>query len=544
MQYNIFHNDFYEEMPGLPWAYRIDVFLGDPPRTVAKLAKAVKEVDIPEAELEMFEVFRAGLVFKIPTRYKNSNSFSVSFNDNKNLSAYRELLKLYRRSYDNREQNVASLVNQRIPSLDDTDRSSSAIRRKYSNLKEEMIFVVYIIDPRKINYRDTQTATGRNYASEEVILGLETNDPEIVAVYTFRDCYVESIDNVDFDYSSEECVEWNARIHFNEISVEYPHQDKIIIPQEETEVRMQELNIPDTTTVEQKYRAKANKTVETENEGKYKETADRAYARAKEEFAKLQTEMAGRRETATTRARSEANEEGQLQNGDWVTARERLEGNRKRAEDVQRQETELILERYDYAETKERYGIDLLSDTDEEIRSKVSAMQTEDLINMNYNRSTFEWSQFADELVSRKRSIREETEETAKSIDIRFDITTRDEGAVDMNDTKSTDKYYDADKRGAAYMDQKAAEIRALQGAISAKENEWTEAAQDQGKKRRQYVESKTIDRAEFMEHLEYNTKRMKQAESKIEESMKSYDAIKENKPRRAQTYEEMPKER
>ena len=74
MQYNIFNNDFYEDMPGVPWAYRIDVFIGDPPQAIAKLAKAVKEIDIPDAELETMDAFHAGLVFKIPTRYKNSNS--------------------------------------------------------------------------------------------------------------------------------------------------------------------------------------------------------------------------------------------------------------------------------------------------------------------------------------------------------------------------------------------------------------------------------------------------------------------------------------
>ena len=75
MQYNIFNNDFYEDMPGVPWAYRIDVFIGDPPQAIAKLAKAVKEIDIPDAELETMDAFHAGLVFKIPTRYKNSNSY-------------------------------------------------------------------------------------------------------------------------------------------------------------------------------------------------------------------------------------------------------------------------------------------------------------------------------------------------------------------------------------------------------------------------------------------------------------------------------------
>lgn len=235
MQYNIFNNDFYEDMPGVPWAYRIDVFIGDPPQAIAKLAKAVKEIDIPDAELETMDAFHAGLVFKIPTRYKNSNSFGAIFNDDKNLSVYKELLKLFRRSYDNREQTIQSAIQTGT-------YSGREISRKYANQKEELMLNVYIIDPRKLNYKDTKLDIGLNNVNEEIIKGLKANDPEIVAVYTFRDCFVENIDTVEFDYSSEECVEWPIKIHFNEMSVDYPHQDKILIPEED--FKMEELTIP------------------------------------------------------------------------------------------------------------------------------------------------------------------------------------------------------------------------------------------------------------------------------------------------------------
>lgn len=251
MQYNIFNNDFYEDMPGVPWAYRIDVFIGDPPQAITKLAKAVKEIDIPDAELETMDAFHAGLVFKIPTRYKNSNSFGAIFNDDKNLSVYKELLKLFRRSYDNREQTIQSAIQNRVINnrydnnfqrIGTGTYSGREITRKYANQKEELMLNVYIIDPRKLNYKDTKLDLGLNNVNEEVINGLKANDPEIVAVYTFRDCFVENIETVEFDYSSEECVEWPIKIHFNEMSVDYPHQDKILIPEED--FKMEELTIP------------------------------------------------------------------------------------------------------------------------------------------------------------------------------------------------------------------------------------------------------------------------------------------------------------
>lgn len=534
MQYNIFNNDFYEDMPGVPWAYRIDVFIGDPPQAIAKLAKAVKEIDIPDAELETMDAFHAGLVFKIPTRYKNSNSFGAIFNDDKNLSVYKELLKLFRRSYDNREQTVKSAIQTGAYSGRD-------IARKYANKKEELMLNVYIIDPRKLNYRDTKLDLGVNNVNEEVINGLKANDPEIVAIYTFRDCFVENIETVEFDYSSEECVEWPIKIHFNEMSVEYPHQDKIIIPEED--FKMDEFTVPSFDTSEEAYFSDTPK-AKTESdvvEEQAKSAADE-YARAKQELEKIKNEMKDRRESAEAEARKHADAEGRIEGkNDYVTAAERHEANRKRAGEVQEQETQAMLDKHEYFEIRDKYGVDLVNDSEEEIRAKVSAMQTEDLINMNYNHTTLEWSNFADELVARKQTINQEAKEIAKSIDTRFDITTRDEGAVDMNDTESTNQWYAKDKQGAAYMDQKAAEIKQLQSAINAQEVDKAEAVQLQAKKRKQYVESKTISKEEFDNYLEYNTKRFADADSATVESMRKYDEIKKNY-KRADVQEEPAK--
>lgn len=535
MQYNIFNNDFYEDMPGVPWAYRIDVFIGDPPQAIAKLAKAVKEIDIPDAELETMDAFHAGFVFKIPTRYKNSNSFGAIFNDDKNLSVYKELLKLFRRSYDNREQTIQSAIQTGT-------YSGREIARKYANQKEELMLNVYIIDPRKLNYKDTKLDLGLNNVNEEVIKGLKANDPEIVAVYTFRDCFVENIETVEFDYSSEECVEWPIKIHFNEMSVDYPHQDKILIPEED--FKMEELTIPQFDKNDAHYFSDTPPKAKTESDvvEEQAKSAAAEYARAKQELEKIKTEMRDRRESAEAEARKHADSEGRIEGtNDYVTAAERHEANRKKAGEVQEQETQAMLDKHEYFEIRDKYGVDLVNDSEEEIRAKVSAMQTEDLINMNYNHTTLEWSNFADELVARKQTINQEAQEIAKSIDTRFDITTRDEGAVDMNDTESTNKWYAKDKQGAAYMDQKAAEIKQLQSAINAQEVEKAKAVDSQAKKRKQYVESKTIGQQEFMDNLEVNTKAMDAADSATVDSMRKFDEIKKNY-KRADVQEEPAK--
>ena len=551
MQYNIFNNDFYEDMPGVPWAYRIDVFIGDPPQAIAKLAKAVKEIDIPDAELETMDAFHAGLVFKIPTRYKNSNSFGAIFNDDKNLSVYKELLKLFRRSYDNREQTIKSAIQNRVinnrydnnfQSIGTGTYSGREIARKYANQKEELMLNVYIIDPRKLNYKDTKLNLGLNNVNEEIINGLKANDPEIVAVYTFRDCFVENIETVEFDYSSEECVEWPIKIHFNEMSVDYSHQDKIIIPEED--FKMEELTIPQFDKEDESYFSELSTNAKTEAEvvEEQAKSAAAEYARAKQELDKIKTEMKDRRESAEAEARKHADEEGRIEGtNDYVTAAERLEANRRKAEEVQEQETQAMLDKHEYFEIRDKYGVDLVNDSEEEIRAKVSAMQTEDLINMNYNHTMLEWSNFAEELVARKQTINQENKEIAKSIDTRFDITTRDEGAVDMNDTESTNQWYAKDKQGAAYKVQKAAEIKQLQSAINAQEVDKAQAVERQAKKRKQYVESKTIGKEEFDAHLEYNKKAMDSADSATVDSMRKFDEIKKNY-KRADVQEEPAK--
>lgn len=200
MQYNIFQNDFYDDAPGLPWAYRLTVLLGDPPMPVEILEKSVKDVKLPDMELKTVRAFFGGKTFLIPTRYTNTGTFNITFNDDKNLSVYNKLLRIFRRSYDNRYE-----IQQTADGID--------YMPKYSDMSSSLTIKLEILDPTIMAKIDTQL----NRLTE-----LETNNPEVVAVYTFGDCFFETIDEVDFDYSSEECVEWSIPVVYNSIANDYP----------------------------------------------------------------------------------------------------------------------------------------------------------------------------------------------------------------------------------------------------------------------------------------------------------------------------------
>lgn len=558
MQYNIFQNDFYDERPGLIWAYRIDFVVNDV--TVTKLAKAVKEIDLPTAILDTYTVYFGGHAFDIPTRYKKDKELSAIFYDDKNLSVYREILKIFRRSYDNREQNVSSrltgrVINNRYDNLSQSIGTKTfhgqEIVRKYSNQKGELLIKIYIIDPEKINYRDTQPTSRTISETEELITGLTTNDPEVEAVYTFRDCYIIGIDDVTFDYSSEEVLEWPIKILYNEVSVEYPHQDRIILPElqkSRSDYGYEELAIPDRMNDDsQKYSPKVDTTVETESNGKHAEKlaelARKAYERANSELKKIEEEAKKRRESAEAESRKHADKAGKIEGtNDYVTAAERSKDNRNKAGEAQEQETQYMLEKYDYFEIRNKYNVDLVNDDEDEIRAKVSAMQSEDIINMKYNHTSLEWQMFVEDLISRKRNIRQEAKEIAKSIDMRFDITTRDEGAVDMNDTRSTDQWYAEDKRGKSYFDTTGSSIRLLKKVIGHWEEDREDAIDELSKNRKQRVEHGTITQEQFMEGVDRGIAKKEAAEQNVVDAMNEYDErSKEQKPK-LQTKEEIDK--
>lgn len=207
MQYNIFQNDFYEDRPGVPWAYKVTVYAGMLQIPILVLSKGVKEVNLPDMELMTFRVHYGGRAFDIPTRYRNSSTFTMKFSERNDLLAYRALASVFSRTYD-------------------YDSS-------YSNLSSDLRIKVEILDPQNLTQKDTQldydiAAIGKG-REETKNLGLKTNDADAVEIYEFKGCFIDKIDDLELDYSSEEIVEWGVTIQFNEVKVTYPHQAKITL---------------------------------------------------------------------------------------------------------------------------------------------------------------------------------------------------------------------------------------------------------------------------------------------------------------------------
>lgn len=209
MQYNIFQNDFYESRPGIPWAYRLTAEYGPFAERMVVIQKAIKEANLPEMEQKSIQVHFGGADKYVPTRYQNFGTFTLTFNENCNLSAYKSILGLFRRSLDNRED--IGIPGENRPTR----------HYKYSNLYGELKFVVEILDPKNINLQDTKATRG------QFGLEREENDLRVVAKYEFGECYIDHIDDLDLDYGSEEIVEWGMTVAYNSISVSYPGQKSL-----------------------------------------------------------------------------------------------------------------------------------------------------------------------------------------------------------------------------------------------------------------------------------------------------------------------------
>ena len=209
MQYNIFQNDFYESRPGIPWAYRLTAEYGPFAERTVVIQKAIKEANLPEMEQKYIQVHFGGADKYVPTRYQNFGTFTLTFNENCNLSAYKSILGLFRRSLDNRED--IGIPGENRPTR----------HYKYSNLYGELKFLVEILDPKNINLQDTKVTRG------QFGLEREQNDLRVVAKYEFGDCFIDHIDDLDLDYGSEEIVEWGMTVAYNSISVSYPGQKSL-----------------------------------------------------------------------------------------------------------------------------------------------------------------------------------------------------------------------------------------------------------------------------------------------------------------------------
>lgn len=451
MQYNIFHNDFYDDMPGLPWAYRLTVFVGDPPQEILKLRQAVKEVQLPDMELMTYQVHFGGMNFHIPTRYRNSGSFTVKFYDDKNLSVYKQLLKIFRRTYDDRED--------KIEAADGTKYAP-----KYSDFSQDLVFLVEILDPRVTNNVDSNVTFGTNAAGEEVITGTQSFDADVVAQYYFRDCFAEKLDEVEFDYSSEDCVEWGTTIVFNDIANEYAAKSKIELTSLGQETKQQDLQIPNTGGPDStsEFEPEEDQKVLTDNV--FDSDAAVEYARSVLDDEKRKSKE--ERETAMAEARPHADESGMLSNGDYVTPKER-EG---AVEAVLQPEVEELMKNHKVKEFQ-KYGIDLTAD-EKTVEKQALAAQEAAVIEGGKTGYDLQSWDLVPQIMEKKKAF---DRDVADLVEWENDVVRegfRDAGAVEMNDTESTDQWYEERKDGkkAQHMDERAAKIQLSQSIIREQE--------------------------------------------------------------------------
>lgn len=215
MQYSIFQNDFYEERPGVPWAYRVSITAFDLVYPIKLFTYAVKEVILPEVELMTFKVHYLGRSFDIPTRYRNSSTFTMKFSERNDLAAYSWIQRLYERTYN-------------------------GLR---SDLSTDLRIRVEILDPSTINSKDTsldfttsKRKEGNTKTEENEDFSLKGNDAEVVEIYDFSGCFIDKIDDLELDYSSEEILEWSLTVQFNEMKVTYPKHAKTNLPEEQDNI--------------------------------------------------------------------------------------------------------------------------------------------------------------------------------------------------------------------------------------------------------------------------------------------------------------------
>lgn len=451
MQYNIFHNDFYDDMPGLPWAYRLTVFTGDPPQEILKLRQSVKEVQLPDMELMTYQVHFGAMNFHIPTRYRNSGSFTVKFYDDKNLSVYKQLLKIFRRTYDNRED--------KIECADGTKYAP-----KYSDFSQDLIFLVEILDPRVTNNVDSNLSFGTNAAGEEVMTGTQSFDADVVAQYYFRDCFAEKLDEVEFDYSSEDCVEWGTTIVFNDIVNEYAAKNKIKLTSLDQETKQPDLQLPNAGGPDSTSEWEPEEDQKVLTDDVFDSDAAVEYARGV--LADEKRKSKEERETAMAEARKEADKNGMLSNGDYVTAEER----EKAVESVLQPKVDALVEKHKVKEFQ-KYGIDLTADEKTVEKQAVAAQQAvvEEGGKTGYDLTSWD---LVPQIMAKKKAFDTDVNALVKWENETVRENFREVGAVEMNDTESTDQWYEArkDRKKAQHMDERAAKIKLSQNIIREQE--------------------------------------------------------------------------
>ena len=181
---SIWNNTFYNNHPALSWVYLMNMSEYGGANTYEKfsvLEKAIVDIQVGKRESEYTSVYYGGLEFKKFTRANNTNNFTVKFNEDKHYSVTKALEYLY--NCDNLNQDYP--LNEEAPYNDPLFSTQ--------NEPKSRIIKVYGFDP---NLLSVQVPNNEN--------------PMPSIEYTFYDCHIISLDDINYSYESIDTVTRSA----------------------------------------------------------------------------------------------------------------------------------------------------------------------------------------------------------------------------------------------------------------------------------------------------------------------------------------------
>lgn len=529
MEYNIFQNDFYESRPGLPWAYRLTALYGPLADETAVITKAIKEAHLPDHELKAIQVFFGGADKYVPTRYQNYGTFSLTFNEDCNLSAYKTLLRLFRRSLDNRE--------------DTEDR-----HYKYSNLQWELKLVLEILDPKNINLQDTKVKTKKDSDGDDVIAGREHNDMRVVAKYEFGNCFIDKIDDIDLDYSSEEIIEWTVTVGYNSIAITYPGKKKLTLGAEDTftETEFEAYDSYDryhkTDDLDRAAKNAVKSMQESEKKREDNFNAAEAYRKAQEELQKIKDNSKKEREGAMGKGDEDSNDEGYTSTGDFVTEAQKEAVIQKEIENVHNEQIEGYKIEHKFDEWTQ-LGVNLETMSESEIQDQLRSAY-KDIVNdpesTGYGLDSWDnEAKLVQAGLEAKRSWeggKKELEQDMLKAEDEVRFAFRESGTIETNLTESTNQYYDG-KRSTQegkteLFNDRGAKIRELQNVIHTYEDEYEKMKEKEVEwHKATMAETDPRRKKEKYNYMVDFQRRRKEAEAKMKEAQDAYNKLQaENK--------------
>jgi hypothetical protein len=139
----------------------------------------------------------------------------MKFSERNDLAAYSWIHRLYERTYNGLRSDLSTDLRIRVEILD-----PSAINSKDTNL----------------DFTTSKRKDGNTKTDETENFSLKGNDAEVVEIYDFSGCFIDKIDDLELDYSSEEIFEWSLTVQFNEMKVTYPKHAKTNLPEEKDNI--------------------------------------------------------------------------------------------------------------------------------------------------------------------------------------------------------------------------------------------------------------------------------------------------------------------